>query len=612
MALLSHSLFLDPGNSFIQTAITHPHSYVDGKFFDALILRRRHRWSRQDNSDLLFLMQPLTVEASMRRYESGETTIHLISPARPEALADVIFIHGLNGHAETTWMHNENDNESFWPLWLAQDLPETCVWSAEYPAAPAKWLGSGKSIPLQTVVIALLDRLEQLKLGNRPIVLICHSLGGLVAKQMIRAAAERTVSETWRKIGLAVKGVMFISTPHAGAPLANFLVTMAGLLLPSRIGRSSASLEDLQANSIVLSQLSDWYREAAHTDGIATQAYYEEELTNGVMVVPLDTGNPKLLKVTPIPLPFNHWQTSKPRSRSSQVYMGAVQFVQKVIINGPPTQKGLGLSLISPPDGKCTIPCARDKRADLKTVLEEAILASRLPSDEWIGKTLARYKKLAKEAVKADPDMGYTLHHGVDVTESEEFALAAIEWRRATGMNIQFRHDRETIAARTVVIGLEVANTGPVPANRIELELQISSRHRISTTPKTGFSASIRTTLPIPPETLDVTVASPDLEALREIDNRKWYNSQSRPQEYSRSNKQVFLFEENRTGDVGPWMFRSAYFDLRQGRSIQMAPLYVCFEYDPAYDLEISYQLSAENLPGIANGKLSVSIADEA
>lgn len=73
----------------------------------------------------------------MRRYESGETTIHLISPARPEALADVIFIHGLNGHAETTWMHNENDNESFWPQWLAQDLPETYVWIAAVGAKTA-------------------------------------------------------------------------------------------------------------------------------------------------------------------------------------------------------------------------------------------------------------------------------------------------------------------------------------------------------------------------------------------------------------------------------------------------------------------------------------------
>jgi hypothetical protein len=43
-----------------------------------------------------------------------------------------------------------------------------------------------------------------------------------------------------------------------------------------------------------------------------------------------------------------------------------------------------------------------------------------------------------------------------------------------------------------------------------------------------------------------------------------------------------------------------------------MTPLYACFEYDPAYDLEISYQLSAENLPGITKETLRVSITDEA
>jgi len=172
----------------------------------------------------------------MRRYESGETTIHLVSPARPEARADVVFIHGLGGHAETTWMHDEKKSDSYWPLWLSEDLPETRVWSAEYPASPATWLVSGgNSIPLQTVVFALLDRLEQLDFGNRPIILICHSLGGPVAKQMVRAAAERTADEAWKKIGSAVKGVVFISTPHAGASLANFLVTMAEMLLPRGI-----------------------------------------------------------------------------------------------------------------------------------------------------------------------------------------------------------------------------------------------------------------------------------------------------------------------------------------------------------------------------------------
>jgi pimeloyl-ACP methyl ester carboxylesterase len=548
----------------------------------------------------------------MRRYESGETTIHLVSPARPEARADVIFIHGLGGHAETTWMHNEADSDSYWPLWLSEDLPETCIWSAEYPASPATCLvGGGNSIPLQTVVFALLDRLEQLDFGNRPIILICHSLGGLVAKQMVRAAAERTADAAWKKIGTAVKGVVFISTPHGGAALANFLVTITKMLVPSWALKSSPSLEDLQANSIVLSQLSDWYREAAHTDGIATLAYYEAKPTKGITVVPLDASNPKLLKVTPIPLPLDHWETCKPRNRTSHVYMGAIRFIKNVIERIEPPTKDLRLSLTSPLGGECTVPRARDKAADTISALQDAIVASGLPTREWINEALAGYAEVVREAVRADPQNGYLLHHGVDVTDREKFAVAVVDWQRATGMNLGFQHERETFAMRTVILGLEVANAGNMPATKIELELQISSRHRISTSPITGFSASIGTMLPIPPETVDATIVNPDLDALREIEDRKWYSGETRPQDSSWADDRVMLVEKKRTGDEAPWAFRSMSFELRQGRSIRMKPLYVCFEYDPTHDLEISYKLSAENLPGITDGYLRVSVTDE-
>jgi len=148
-----------------------------------------------------------------------------------------------------------------------------------------------------------------------------------------------------------------------------------------------------------------------------------------------------------------------------------------------------------------------------------------------------------------------------------------------------------------------------MPATRIELELQISSRHRISTSPMTGFSGSIGTVFPIPPETVEAKIADLDLDALREIENRKWY-SETRPQDSSWSDDHVMLVEEKRTGDDKPWRYRSESFDLRQGRSVRTKPLYVCFEYDPAHDLEISYQLSAENLPGITDGSLHVRVTD--
>jgi len=288
--------------------------------------------------------------------------------------------------------------------------------------------------------------------------------------------------------------------------------------------------------------------------------------------------------------------------------MGAVRFIKKILLGGVPP-KDLRLSLISPQGGKCTVPRARDKAPDMINALQDAIIASGLPTREWINEALARYAEAASEAVSADPQNGYLLHHGVDVTDREKFALAVVEGQRATGMNLGFRHERETFAMRTVILGLEVANAGNMPATRIELELQISSRHRISTSPMTGFSGSIGTVFPIPPETVEAKIADLDLDALREIENRKWY-SETRPQDSSWSDDHVMLVEEKRTGDDKPWRYRSESFDLRQGRSVRTKPLYVCFEYDPAHDLEISYQLSAENLPGITDGSLHVRVTD--
>lgn len=543
----------------------------------------------------------------MNPYESGETTIHRVSAVRAPAHVDVVFIHGLGGHAKTTWMQDKTNDETFWPSWLAQDLPEACVWSAEYPAAASKWLGRGsKSIPLETVVFALLDRFSHLGFGDRPVILVCHSLGGLVAKQLVRAAAERTASDMWKKVGAAIKGVVFISTPHSGAPLANFFVNLARLLFPPFLVHATASLKNLQTNSIALNQLSDWYREAAHTDQIATLAYYEQEPTRGIQVVNLDSANPKLLKVTAIPLPFDHWGTSKARDRGAQVYVGTLSFIREVLEGLPPSKK-LNLSIVSPPNGECIVPRARDRQADLAEALPEAIAASGLPSREWLVDKLKSYKERAVNAIAANETKGYMMHHGVDVDECEQFALSVEEWIRQTGMNIIMRHGNETYAARTVCIELEVANDGDLPAKGVELELSISSRHPATTTSKTYFSATYGpASVPKPPESLASEVGAPDEQTLKKIAYRKWYESVTSASAGPATNR-VSLYEDRRHS---PWQFQSSRFDVRQGRSVRLTPLYTCFEYDPAEDIKITYRISAENLAGTVDGVVTIHVAN--
>ena len=59
-----------------------------------------------------------------------------------ERLADIIFVHGLDGHKILTWQH-EDDESSFWPRLLYNDLPTCGIWSFGYDARSTEWIHGG-------------------------------------------------------------------------------------------------------------------------------------------------------------------------------------------------------------------------------------------------------------------------------------------------------------------------------------------------------------------------------------------------------------------------------------------------------------------------------------
>jgi hypothetical protein len=68
----------------------------------------------------------------------------LIAVAGTEAvnrIADIVFVHGLDGDKQTTWQF-EDLEETFWPRLLFNDLPNCGVWSFGYDARSSKWLAN--------------------------------------------------------------------------------------------------------------------------------------------------------------------------------------------------------------------------------------------------------------------------------------------------------------------------------------------------------------------------------------------------------------------------------------------------------------------------------------
>jgi pimeloyl-ACP methyl ester carboxylesterase len=256
--------------------------------------------------------------------------------------ASVIFVHGLGGGPRDTW-RRASDPGSFWPPWLAEDILSLAVYSVEYEAPISRWRGTAMHLVDQAT--NLLERLlVEPDLQEGPLVLIGHSLGGLVIKQLLRTAE----SESHNRAEAAsliqrVKKVAFLATPHAGSDLAVWGDRLRILICPS------AATASLVRNDPNLRDLNAWYRNWANASDIAHLILAETKPIRvfGMIVRP-DSSDPGVAGSRPVPIGASHTDICKPEDRSSDVYVQVREFIRRRI--EPPTEKEekqLGASTIS-------------------------------------------------------------------------------------------------------------------------------------------------------------------------------------------------------------------------------------------------------------------------
>jgi pimeloyl-ACP methyl ester carboxylesterase len=243
--------------------------------------------------------------------------------------ATVIFVHGLGGGPRETWQRASDPN-SFWPLWLAKDIPGLMVYSVDYEAPISRWRGAAMHLTdrARSLLACLLAEPD---LQHGPLILIGHSLGGLVIKQLLRTAEiQRHYSAEAASFIRRVAKVAFLATPHAGSGLGICSNLLRILIRPSPATAS------LLRNDPNLRDLNLWYRDWANVVNINHLVLVETSPTPVLgMIVKPDSSDPGFVGSQPVPIDANHAEICKPRDRSSPVYVQVRAFIERRI-NPPP------------------------------------------------------------------------------------------------------------------------------------------------------------------------------------------------------------------------------------------------------------------------------------
>jgi WD40 repeat protein len=311
------------------------------------------RWSKEHRSG--------TRQVGDVKTEPGESSklhVHQINASvrTTPAVADVLFVHGLGDNSKACWSHGDSDDA--WPAWIAADFPSVQIWLVDYPAA--KYSIENASMSLRDRAHSFLHNLVDRGFGDRPIMFITHSLGGLVVKQSLRIRFESRHADE-RAVAGKTRAVAFIATPHIGSWVAEAAKVL---------GVASIAARDLSNDNRYLEKLKAWYCGRAPAEGILTRSFSETQKLHGVIVVSDQSANPEVVDGKHTPVDADHLTICKPASKDDPVYIGISAMLESVV---PKTGKPRVAYVTVPP-----LPDKYVEREDMIADLRQALTTDRI------------------------------------------------------------------------------------------------------------------------------------------------------------------------------------------------------------------------------------------
>jgi pimeloyl-ACP methyl ester carboxylesterase len=269
------------------------------------------------------------------------------NPVNATGKPRLVFIHGLDGDLRKTWMADAKDASTLWPRWVGQDTG--CpVWLLGYGAAMSRWKADAMALPRQAT--AVIERLSnEPGLGEGPLVLVGHSLGGLVIKMALQQGMQRLVARH-ENLARSIRGIAFVGTPHFGSRLATIAAWahfMRANPQVSNLRLDDAYLENLNQHFLALCKELDLKtRIFTETHPVRLPWWLGGRFLPGVTIVSPGSSQAHIPGEVGIPIEANHINICKPKDRSSAIHCSLVAFVKDVEAATRPLQSKTSSSMI--------------------------------------------------------------------------------------------------------------------------------------------------------------------------------------------------------------------------------------------------------------------------
>ncbi|CAM6129717.1 unnamed protein product [Calypogeia fissa] len=324
--LLSHVMF--PTRSSVDTFTIPP---LEERKFAASSSR-----STLDNVPL---------QSKQSKGQINDQVYEFASPAEGPPSIELVFFHGLQPKTShdsqeadvVTW--RSEDGKELWLDWIVGKFPKARILCISY-GAHAEKTEKEKHLDMYNLTENLLSDLTQAEVGQNkcPVVLVGHSIGGLVMKELCLSATgmvarkREMLTKPVQNFLDNLNGLFFYSTPHLGTRLAE-----------KRNLKNGCLFEDLEPLTGEAARKREEFNELRVKESWKTYGIVESKDTvvgkfKGI-VVPEASARCDVDELYTVRA--NHFDICRPRSRNSSSFIKLMRFIDSAMASHIPNAECL-------------------------------------------------------------------------------------------------------------------------------------------------------------------------------------------------------------------------------------------------------------------------------